>query len=205
LNETTMPEDMRDYELPAGEETLIFHGRFLDGVDTDSDDRFRWAELRLYKIVTATGDQAWLLYTIGHSLVYHAANGCSKGVKVRVGDFGSFRTEDEMDDLEPCAECNPRDWRVADEADVYRLEITWYSYTVCPTADKVLESLYRERRCANCRQRCKPHDGEACWKCGCGEYSPAPRTLSVPGRRLIEQVKAKDPEIAKAVMKVRRL
>jgi hypothetical protein len=95
---------MRHHELPVGEETLEFWGRFVDDVDTDSGDRARWAELRLYKIIDTNpdhddswphddgfrgtfGEEIWLLYTVGHSVVYHDLFGCNKGVAMKIADF----------------------------------------------------------------------------------------------------------------------
>jgi hypothetical protein len=205
-------EYMRHYRLPAGEETLDFTGRLIDKTDTDSGDRLRWAELQLYKILDTNpehdgncpdeenrnmlGKELWLLYTIGHTLVYHAADGCKKGVRMPARDFPS-RAEN-VNELEPCEECNPGDWQGSEEE--FRLEITWYSYTPCQSAERVIESLYREPRCSSCRH--KPHEGYC--RCGCERYREAPRSLSNPGRQLIEQVRQVDPEIARAAAKVRK-
>lgn len=214
MDEVTLsiPQGMKHYELPAGEETLDFWGRFIYKVDTESGERSRWAELRLYKIIDTNedhgafldpddedfdmyGKELWLLYTIGHTLVYHELGStCNRGIVVAAGDFPE-RAED-PEQLEPCEYCHPSDWTLAHAEDQYELEITWYSYTPCQTADKVIRSLYREPRCRNCRD--KPHEGVRCHRCGCGSYIEAPRTLSIPGRRLIEQVKRLDPEIAVA-------
>lgn len=189
-----IPAGMRHFELPAGEETLDFHGRLLGSVDNDRGDRPRWAELRLYKILSSGGEEMWLLYTVGHTMIYHAAGAeCNKGIAVRAGDFPQ-RAED-PDGLEPCTTCAPPDWQDADGEELFELEVTWYTYTPCPTADKVLDALRREPRCKHCAH--KPHEGYRCG-CACESYEEAPRTLSVPGRRLVEHVKHRDPEIAKA-------
>lgn len=205
---------MRHYQLPAEGETLDFTGRFIDKVDTDSGDRLRWAELQLYKILDTNPDhdddcpdpenrgmygrELWLLYTIGHTMVYHAADGrCKGGIRTAARDFAA--KAEKASDLEPCEDCSPGEWRDDPDAE-YRLEVPWYSYTACQTADKVIRSLYRKPKCESCWH--KPHD--ACW-CGCREYKEAPRTLSVPGFQLLTQVKEKDPEIARAAAKVKRL
>lgn len=195
MTDFTAPPPMRHHELPAGEETLEFQGRLIHSVDNDRGDRPRWAELRLYKIWdSAEGKEIWLIYTIGHTLVYHEADGpCNRGITVPAGDFPD-RAED-PDSLEPCEVCEPEDWRQADGSQLFDLEVTWYSYTPCPTAEKVLDALRREPRCAGCRH--KPHADYRC-RCGCDDFAEAPRALSVPGARLIEQAKHLDPEIAKA-------
>lgn len=203
MNDTApeIPAGMKHYELPAGEETLDFYGRLLYALDNDRGDRPRWAELRLYKILRtsdeeedATPGEMWLLYTIGHTLVYHSYNSeCNKGIAVTAREIPE-RAED-ADNLEPCVICNPSDWTEADPDDLYELEVTWYTYTPCVTAEKVLDALRREPRCKNCTH--KPHETYICW-CKCKEYAEGPRTLSVPGRRLIEQVKHLDRDIAQA-------
>ena len=177
------PSGMRHYELPAGEETLDFYGRLICAVDNDRGDRPRWAELRLYKVQPEDegSKELWLLYTIGHTMVYHSYNGeCNKGVAVRAGDFPE-RAED-PEGLEACIVCTPAEWSEAEEDQLFELEVTWYSYTPCPTADKVLDALRRDARCKNYMH--KPHETYQCW-CKCQEYIEGPRLLSVPGRRLI--------------------
>lgn len=197
MNDFAIPAGMKHHELPAGEETLDFYGRLICSVDNDRGDRPRWAELRLYKVMFEEGEnggtEGWLVYTVGHTLVYHAYNSeCNKGIAVRACDFPE-RAED-ADALEGCIECRPGDW-TADPQKLYELEVTWYSYTPCPTADKVLDALRRDARCKHCAH--KPHETYQCW-CRCERYEEAPRYLSVPGRRLIEQARHLDKDIARA-------
>lgn len=195
----TLPEGMKEYKLPAGKEKLEFWGRFLDKSDTDSGERLRWAELRLYKIIgTEKGDgwgvQSWLLYTIGHSLVYHTLDSaCNRGIRARVRDFPG-KNED-WADLEPCPGCSPPGLPgINDGDDEFELEITWYSYARCQDPGDVIRAL---SRCETCRH--KPHESRC--RCGCEDRS---EVLSAPGRRLIEQVRDLDPEIHKATEAVRR-
>lgn len=180
-------------ELPAGRDTLKFTGEFLHKTDTDTGERLRWAELQLWRLLGTEGADAgrimWLLYTIGHSLVYHEAGGCTKGVLVAARDFPAKAAE-HLEDLEPCADCRPGDWRAASPDDQFDLEILWYDHTLCRTPEEVLRAL---SRCRNCRD--KPHEGIICHRCGCVSYS---EVLSSPGARLIERVKELDPAIAKA-------
>ena len=195
MNDFIPPAGMRHYELPAGEETLDFWGKLLATVDNDRGDRPRWAELRLYKILdTAEAQEIWLIYTIGHTLVYHQENSsCNRGIPLPAADFRT-RAED-PENMESCEACQPLSWQDASPDASFELEVTWYSYTPCRSADKVLDALRREPRCKNCRH--KPHEGYRC-QCECRDYAEAPRPLSVPGARLIEQVKSADPEIARA-------
>lgn len=200
-----IPPGMKHYELPAGEQTLDFWGRLIYAIDNDRGDRPRWAELRLYKILATDPDdeimygrQMWLLYTIGHTLVYHARGSeCNKGIAVAAGDFRD-RAED-WENLEPCEFCHPANWETVDDAQQFELEVTWYSYTPCRSPQEVLDALRREPRCKNCNH--KPHDGYRCRDCRCFDYAEGPRPLSVPGRRLIEHVRHLDEDIRRAVDK----
>lgn len=206
-----VPAGMAHHVLPAEGETLDFTGRLIDKVDTDSGDRLRWAELQLWKILDTNPDhdddcpdpenrgmlgrELWLLYTIGHTLVYHLADGrCKGGVRTSSADFEA-RAENAAD-LEPCEDCRPGDWQLGGE---FRLEVPWYSYIPCQTPEKVVRSLQRKPKCDSCWH--KPHD--RCF-CGCTEYREAPRTLSVPGLQLLRQASERDPEIARAAAKVKK-
>lgn len=211
----TIPAGMRHYELPGTKGPVEFDGRLIDVTDTDNGERDRWAELRLYKIVDTNpehdenalgedhcmyGKEMWLVYTIGHTLVYHeAGSSCNRGIEARVAEFSSLTADfpqgPDDPDLEPCAECRPLDYHDAADDDIYELEVTWYRHIPCQTADKVIRSLYREPRCEPCRH--KPHEGRRC-RCGCSNYQESTPMLSIPGSRLIAKVKAKDPEIARA-------
>jgi|SRR5882724_3071261 len=220
----TLPPGMKYLELPTGDNPLVFWGKFLHEVDTDDGNRNRWAHLQLYKIIDTDpshddslpgedenrgmyGKQMYLLYTIGHTLVYHDKDSsCRGGVKMRVSEFArksaDFPRSGDDSDLEPCEKCSPPDYRQASPDDLFRLEITWYSYTPCQSASKLIVSLYRDPRCAVCRH--KPH-GHKCWTCGCATYREAPRMLSVPGRELLEGVRDTSPDIAAAMGAKRRL
>jgi len=202
LDENTLeiPPDMMHYELP----TVDFWGKFIHSVDTDNGDRERWAELQLWEIIDTSSDalnerygkRMFLLYTIGHSLVVHrASGGCNRGVKLRAGGFAT-RTVEPLSELLPCEECDPSpDWALFPERE-YRLEVTWYTDVPCETADKLVASLYREPRCDGCRH--KPHEDVKCYRCGCTDYAEAPKRLSVPGTRLIEEIRDLYPDVAKA-------
>lgn len=194
-----IPPGFKHFELPAGENTLDFWGRLIYAIDNDRGDRPRWAELRLYKILSSEdNEEMWLLYTIGHTMVYHRLNSeCNKGIAVAAGDFRE-RAED-AEGLEPCEYCRPADWETADPGQKFELEITWYSYTPCRTPQEVLDGLRREPRCKHCNH--KPHAGYRCRECRCSNYEEGPRPLSVPGRRLIEHVKHLDPDIRAVVDK----
>src|SRR5208282_4902624 len=220
----TIPLGMRHCELPTGDYPLEFWGRFVREEDTDTGESKRWAHLLLYAIIDTNpehdtslpetdenygmyGKEMYLLYTIGHTLVYHDEDAtCRGGVRVKVADFPrkniDFPSSDEDPDLEPCDACTPRDYRIASEDEFFKLEVTWYSYTPCQTADKLIRSLYRDPRCETCRH--KPHENRRC-PCRCANYREAPRTLSTPGRNLLEGARDTEPEIAKAMGMKKRL
>jgi hypothetical protein len=207
-----LPPGMEHIELPAEEETLEFWGMYLGGVDTDSGNRPRWAELQLYRYIDTVpggtyGQEVWLLYTIGHTVVYHATaaagGSCGMGAEVGTDQFlaGMLNAED-PEDLEPCDDCHPGDWHSAGPDARYNLELTRYRYTPCTSAAMVIQSLHREQKCRECRHR--PHEGTAC-SCGCRECVVLPGELTSPGRRLIEAVRPLDPGIAKAAARKVRL
>jgi hypothetical protein len=200
----------QSYELPVdavSKETIEFYGKLLGTVDNDGGDRPRWAELRLYKAFSEESRQdIWLLYTIGHTLVYHRSGRRSsrcqgKGETVNALQIPAY-AEDE-DNLDPCVFCNPPDWEDAADDDLFDLELTWYTPTPCSTAERVYNALRREARCANCTH--KSHEDRQCWTCECTDYAEGPRTLSIPGRKLWDQARAADPEIAKAAVRKVRL
>jgi hypothetical protein len=193
LTDILIPHGMKHYELPTEEGTLDFTGRLIHAVDNDRGDRPRWAELRLYKILSEDDGEIWLLYTIGHTMVYHREGSeCNRGIAVAAADFPD-RAED-PEGLEPCVRCSPPDWHGAPDK-VFDLEVTWYTYTPCATAEKVIEALRKPPSCSHCQH--KPHETYACW-CRCEDYQEGPRPLSAPGKRLIEQVRLLDSDIAKA-------
>jgi hypothetical protein len=214
----TIPQGMTFHDLPAGEYRLQFWGRFLDEVDTDNGKRPRWAQLSLYRIIDDNpehvdswefddgnrgmyGREMWLLYTTGHTLLYHDID-CHQGVKVTKRDIlglgeDSVLNIEDPDDLEPAEDCRPRDWHLAELDDEFRLETTWHSDVPCQTPAKVREAL---SKCGNCHD--KPHQG-ACYKCGCANYRGV---LTSPGSKLWDQVCKLDPDLAgEAATRVRRL
>lgn len=221
-----IPEEMEQYELPDDEGTISFTGRFLDTVDNDGTDargkpRQRWVELQAWEYIDTNpghdsslpfgdpdrdmyGKRVLLLYAIGHSVLYHAPDGCSKGVITAVRDFPAG--EDEMrdwnaeapEDLEPCPVCHPGKWQLADPDDEFKVEVYWYSPVVCQTPAAFIEALHRPERCRRCKH--DPHRERGCW-CRCVTYTEDPPALSIPGGRLARQLARKDPEIAEALKK----
>jgi hypothetical protein len=214
-----VPDGFTWHELPTDAQPLVFLGRHLETEDTDDGDRPRWTELRLYRVIDTHpehddslppgnenrgmyGKQMWLLYTIAHSLIYHAVDGCAKGVATLISDFPA-KAED-LGGLEPCPQCLPPDWESLPGDARLRLEMPWYPYTICQSPEKVIRALQREARCEDCQETCrrKPHRGVC--SCGCRSYREEPRTLSGPGHNLIEKVRRIDPDIdAAAGQKVR--
>ena len=215
-----IPADMKFFELPGQDEELHFWGKFLDAEDTETEDSLRWAELRVYRIIDTNpdhdhslpasdenrdmyGQQMWLLYTIGHSLIYHDLYAsCRGGKAVAAQDFGD-RAEDPGETI-PCPDCTPEDWETAPRDKKFRLELPWYTAVPCQTPEKLINALYRKPRCLNCGDAA--HGGfPRCNRCGCTDYREAPRRLSVPGRNLLDKLAKVDPEIARAMIRVRTL
>ena len=221
-----LPFGMKYHELPTGDYPLAFWGRFIHEVDTEGERSRRWAHLKLFGIIDTNpahnsslkdddenknmyGKEMYLLYTIGHTLVYHDEDSaCRGGVRVQVSDFprktADFPRKNTGDpDLEPCEVCMPRDYRLASPGDFFKLEVTWYTPIPCQSAKKLIESLYREPRCDKVTCRHKSHENRKCHVCGCASYREAPPALSTPGRQLLDEVRDSEPEIAKA-MEVKR-
>lgn len=219
-----IPAGMTEHELRATEETLHFWGYLIDQVDNDSGNRVRWAQLCLYKLLDSNedhqavlpftewlvafpdedpddyglfGQEMWLLYTIGHSLVVHERDTSCRHHGVRSTPAEFRRHNEDYEDLEACAACHPDM-----TGDVFELETTWYSWTRCQTPEKVLLSLRKEASCRHCTH--KPHRDRGCW-CRCPEYAEGSRPLSVPGERLLRQVSGLDPEIAAVFSRRRQL
>lgn len=207
-----IPPGMTWNELPADGEILEFWGCFIDKTDTDDGSSDRWTELQYWFMLDSDpdhddslpladenrgmfGKQMRLVYTIGHSLVWHRhPDGCGKGVRYPGSEFPS-RTPENPESLVPCKICRPAEWGQFPEKD-FCLEVAWYSYTACRTPAQVITAL---SRCAKCWDR--PHEGGRCRRCGCASYSGL---LTTPGRTLVEQVKDRDPELAQAAVRTKR-
>lgn len=197
-----IPPDMEHHQLSEAD----FWGKLLAEADTDNGRNPRWAELQLYAIIDTNpahasyGKQMWLLYTTGHSLVYHALDGCGLGIMAKGEEF-PYLTIESVDDLVPCPDCHPGTW---EESREYSLEVARHTSIPCQSAGKVIRSLCREPRCETCKHF--SHADRECGRCGCGDYVAEMPTLSGPGRQLVEKARRVDPEIDRAAteMLVRR-
>jgi hypothetical protein len=149
------------------------------------------------------GQEMWLLYTIGHSLVYHDLHASCRGGKPVAAQEFPERAEDPAGTV-ACPDCTPEDWETAPGGKVFRLELPWYTAVPCQTPGKLINALYRKPRCLNCGDAAHG-DFARCRRCGCADYREAPRRLSVPGRNLLDKVSKLDPDIAKATIRVRTL
>ena len=215
--ELEIPEDMNLTEIETSEGTLSFYGKHLGTVDNERDGRPRWAEIELYKYVSTDpeemiesrvlgnvktyGRHMYLLHTMGHSVLYHEKGGCNKGVLVPVGDF---RVRAEFPEyLEACPDCRPEDWKTLDKETVMELEVIRHLIYKCATAVDLLAELRRpgKKSCPDCGGT----RGSQCRRCRGKGWVPGPPVLSAPGARLVEMVKFRDPEIAKASSTIRKL
>lgn len=115
-----------------------FRGVKIGDATTETDEKVRWVELRLYTVEDDTGEVVkYYLSTVGRSVVYHAMNGCKKGVPI-----ASDRL---TEDAEPCQDCRPAtvrhdglDYPVEDKV---RMERDRYSVHVCADAAAVVRKL----------------------------------------------------------------
>jgi hypothetical protein len=210
---------MEIWELPIEDgNTLNILGRRIDGVDNDSGDRLRWAQLQLFKCIDRDpshddslppgnpnrgmyGKEIYLLYTTGHSVVVHDPSGICKTEGVRLPASRFPEENEDFRDLEPCPKCHPdlsvlpldgeeEDWEDLPPALEFNLEVSWYSHTLCRDAGLVIDAL---RKCRNCSHR--SHRSWTC-ACNCDEYLEGP--LTSPGRKLVEQCVPLDAGIAAA-------
>jgi hypothetical protein len=180
---------MKWIELPTARKPVAFSGRIISHVHNDTGDRLRWADLALYKASGTDendpktfGREFYLLYTVGHSLAVHAADGCALGKPSILASFAARNADAGF--LEPCPECNP-EWP-AREGVSYRVEETLYSSSVFLSAEALLDDL---RRCASCSHR--PH---RTWTCACGCRKYLPGKLSQLGERLLREAED-DPDV----------
>ncbi len=213
-----IPSDFERHviELPDG--PVEFTGKLLGDIDNERRGRPRWAEIRLYKYVVldparrSYGSQEYLLHTMGHSVVYHRHDSpCNRGVEVPVEEFAE-RAEFPQD-LEPCADvvlrgrvasrgCYPPDWRTAAEGTPFGLEVLRHTKFALATADDVLQQLRRPAKvpCRTCGAAGWT-GGIMCEACqGRGTVAGKP-VLTAPGQRLVEIVRFRDPEMARALQR----
>lgn len=221
-----IPEGFTAWEIESADGTLEFDGKLLGTVNNERRGRSRWAEIVLYKYLISDpadpryGQQAYLLHTMGHSVVYHRHDSaCGQGVPVPVEEF-PLRAEF-PDDLEPCTDtlvrgrvvasgCYPPDWTKAKAGTVFDLEVLRHLQYFCPTADDVLHQLRRPSRelCEACGGDGSIANGVrrvACSACHGKGSVPGEPALSAPGQRLIEIVRFRDPDIARAANRTVKL
>jgi hypothetical protein len=185
-------EDIRAVKLPPPapglvrvrdtKEVLEFQGELV--TDSSSDDRSqpRWTELVLYRLTDGT--QRYVLQVIGRSTVYHAADGCERGVPVPLADLADRYLDEACTEPipEPCEVCRPRDVEAVEPNDetVVKMEVDWYSAYECQNVDELL-------------QRLRLTKGRSM-----GQFS-------MPALLLLDRAKSVDPTVAIALTQVRRL
>jgi hypothetical protein len=196
-------DPLQHIELPTLDAPLDFYGWLVGTLDNGGGDRLRWAVLELYRWQPRDGGpMGYILYTIGHSVVYHVLDSeCGRGVATTVGalyDIAPDRvTPEDYAVLEPCPDCEPEELDDLDAGDQVEMEKVWYKWQQCADADELLLALRKEARCKNCFHR--PHVLHHCPTCRCEVYEEAPRPISSPGVRLLAQVKGQLPDVAEAM------
>lgn len=207
VTEPAMSDALQHFELPTNDVPIDFDGWFVDSLDNGGGDRLRWAVLELYGWQPRDGGASgYILYTIGHSVVYHdEGSECGRGVLIPVGAVSEV-TDEDLDILVPCPECDPPEMRDLQDDDLVEMEKTWYKWTQCQgtaqttAADELLLALRKEPKCRTCFHR--PHEARRCTailSCRCEQYREAPRPISAPGMRLLAQVKGRLPDVAQAM------
>lgn len=119
-------------EVKDGHRIFKFDGEMLAESSSRRGTAPRWIEFRLFK--TAGGQ--YVISRIGKSLIYHEAS-CSIAARNDLEDAPRSFLDD---DAVPCIECHPDKSVVP----VIAPEQTRYWASVCETADRVINSLYRE-------------------------------------------------------------
>src|ERR1700744_2534723 len=146
-----IPQDMQKIVIDASPPWELW-GIYLGAVDNERTSKPRWAELRLYKYLDTDeshrstrpelntyGHQLYLLHTLGHSAVYHRADGhCNRGIVLKVSEFGQH-AEFKPYDLEPCRDCRPPRLRDTNPWDELGLEILRHTFFKCRNAEAVIE------------------------------------------------------------------
>lgn len=228
MSVVSIPSDFEQFEIETPDGTLEFHGKLLGVIDNERRGRPRWAEIELYQYAVTDEDgnmhgQQYLLHTMGHSVVYHRHDGaCNRGVTVRADEIP--QRAEYPKDLEPCTDtvvrgnvvakgCYPADWTTVPYGTLFDLEVLRHTRIICPTAEEVVSQLRRpgKRPCTVCGSAGVIAAGVIgagvpCPSChGRGYITTGESVLSAPGQRLIEMVRYRDPEIARAVNRTVKL
>ena len=197
-------QEFENFELPTNDVPIVFDGYFISDLDNNDGDRLRWAVLSLYRWYQKdTGNLGYILYTTGHSVVYHELGGrCGYGEPHSVSEFPALHAAGRIEnpaDLEPCETCrpiDPDDWSLVPPDQEFEVEITWYKWSACRDVEELLLAGRREARCRNCL--CRPHRDQ-CRVCNCANYVEGPRPLSGPMQRLLGKAKYRDADISYAM------
>lgn len=89
------------FELQGALRPVRFSGRLIAHESTERSYTHRWITLDLYQKTSGAG--GYVLHTVGWSVVYHRADGCSKGKFVRLPELLAA-----LSDAEPCTDCEPQ-------------------------------------------------------------------------------------------------
>ena len=194
-------DPLQHFELPTLDIPIDFDGWLVGRLDNGGGDRLRWAVLELYRWQPRDGGSlGYILYTIGHSVVYHTLDsGCGRGVVTEVGSIEDV-TPEPYDELTACPDCEPPDLDEMELAEQVEMEKVWYKWQKCADAEELLLALRKEARCQHCFHR--PHQERRCSQlaaCHCEKYEEAPRPISSPGVRLLAQVKGQLPDVMEAM------
>lgn len=179
---------MTTYRVADGASWIEFDGTELASVSTETPDRVRWTELRLFRLPD-DGEFRYLLHSTGRTLVFHRDGGCRKGssaAPVPVGTLGS--------DMVACEDC----WPISGAEDpsdlpddvVVRAERDRPYVDLCENAD-ALSTVMRDRY-------------QRVVKRPVTERS-AGLHLTGPSRQLLEDAGRVDPDIHALLNRVIRL
>jgi hypothetical protein len=77
---------------------VIFKGKLIASVTTETSAKSRWTELYIYLSVGGS----YVYYRVGRTVVFHSVspNGCKRGTAVPKNTY-------DLDYMDPCTRCNP--------------------------------------------------------------------------------------------------
>lgn len=158
-----------------------FTGRPLAAVSTRTGKQGRWTQLVLYW----HRDDRYVYVKSGKSVVYHKADSrCNTGRHITVSDLYAQSEPEYWDDLTRCHVCRPAELDDLEDDDVISVETDRNAVIACADVPDLLDNLQ--------------------WQDHHTPRVPG-QTLSSPAERLLKMAAEKDPDIRRAIMKVRKL
>lgn len=182
----TSPElSAEPHEITVKDEAgpLKFYGQTIADLSWTYDDAYerghnRWTDIALYRVLEEGSSYRYALQVVGRSVLYHRMNSpCRRGINTTVGLIR--RDEARYDALIPCPRpgCQPVDLDELTDNEMVAVEEDLPTLYRCSSAVEVVEVLQK-----------RGHGGQ----------------MSGLNMKLL-QVASRDPEIAQAMLRTRRI